>query len=58
MELSQVSGAVRDRWDFLWPPIVLLALLLLFAWFVGRTAVGRSRTRWRYVSAIPAQSLF
>ena len=42
MELSQISGVVRDLWAFLWPPIVLVVLLALVAWFIARTSVTRA----------------
>lgn len=40
MEISQISTSVRDLWDFLWPPVLLLTILCAAATFVARTSTA------------------
>ena len=35
MEISQISTAVRDLWDFAWPPVILLFLVVCLARLVA-----------------------
>jgi hypothetical protein len=40
MEMSQISTSVRDLWEFLWPPVLLLTTLFVVARFVASTSIA------------------
>lgn len=54
MKLSDITGAVRDLWEFVWPPVVLLTLLLAIAWFIARETSREVVARLRVESTDPA----
>src|SRR5688572_3657760 len=45
MNFAEIKAAVRDLWEFVWPPIVLLIVLVLLARFVAPLRAGRLRER-------------
>ncbi|HEX7155059.1 MAG TPA: hypothetical protein VF618_26520 [Thermoanaerobaculia bacterium] len=45
MNFAEIKAAVRDLWEFVWPPIVLLIVLVLLARFVAPLRVERLRER-------------
>jgi hypothetical protein len=59
MNFSQITGAVRDLWDFIWPPVILLCVLTVVCRLLAPELTARvtSRVRSAFTASIGDVSL-